>query len=174
MSKGQEEIKTLEKLRKETKNIRMNNRLLVICLHLRGYSNKHIGTIVSIEEHTVGKYIKEYLLDGVNGLVSKKQSGRPTFFSKEQEASLYTTISEKTPDEVGFAPFKNWTANLACLWVRQEFEIKFSVGGMTDLFHRINLSNTRSTYVLAKANLDKQAEFIEEFEKVKKNFIMVK
>ena len=40
---------------------------------------------------------------------------------------------------------------------------------MRDVFYRLNLSYTRPTYVLAKADTQKQAEFNEKLEKIKKN-----
>lgn len=168
------QIVSIKKIMKKTKDIRMHKKLLVIQLHMRKYQNKHIASIVSLDEHTVGIYIKHYQTDSIEGLTPKKQSGRPCLLTNEQEDKLYATIKEKTPDEEGFDPFKNWTASIACLWVEREFNVKFSVGGMTDLFHRINLSNTRPTYVLAKADSEKQAQFIEDFECVKKNYITKK
>lgn len=168
MTYSKEEICEIKKLRKATKDAHMHTKLLVISLHMEGYQNKKIATIVSLDEHTVGIYIKNYLNNGVEGLNAKPKSGRPPQLSKVQENELYVTIKEKTPDEVGFAPFKNWTSKLACLWVEKEFEVKFTIGGMTDLFHRIGLSNTRPTYVLAKADTDKQEEFVDKFNDIKK------
>ena len=36
------------------------------------------------------------------------------------------------------------------------------------ILHRLNLSYTRATYVLKKADKDKQAKFIEDFKELKK------
>jgi len=41
---------------------------------------------------------------------------------------------------------------------------------MLDLFNRLNLSYTRPTYVLAKADAGKQEQFKETFEDIKKNY----
>ena len=81
---------------------------------------------------------------------------------------LYETVSKKTPDEVGFDGFKNWTSNLICQWTAKEFDVKYSINGMLDLLHRLKLSYTRPTYVLAKADPEKQAQFKADFEAVKK------
>lgn len=171
MQYADEEKKKIKKLRKSTRDVRMHVKLLVISLHMDGYSNKQIAKIVALDEHTVGTYIKKYRMDGIDGLGSKPITGRPTLLSKLQEDELYITIKEKTPDEVGFGPFKNWTAKLACSWVEAEFNVKFSIGGMTDLFHRIGLSNTRPTYVLAKADAKEQGQFAVEFSDVKKKLL---
>ncbi|MDE7242988.1 MAG: winged helix-turn-helix domain-containing protein [Oscillospiraceae bacterium] len=46
----------------------------------------------------------------------------------------------------------------------------FSERGMRDVFYRLNLSCTRPAYVLAKADPQKQAEFLERLEDIKKSF----
>ena len=164
-----DEIDTIKKLMRTTKSSVMHRKYLVIRLHMKGLTNKHISEIVDLDPQTVGIYINTYKTSGVVGLIPKKQPGRPSFLSKEQEQRLYKTISENTPEEVGFDGVMNWTAKLACLWVFKEFGVKYSINGMLDMFHRLNLSYTRPTYVLAKADPKKQEEFKENFEDIKKN-----
>jgi putative transposase len=69
---------------------------------------------------------------------------------------------------VGFDGMMNWTAKLSCLWVENEYGIKYSINGMLDMFHRLKLSYTRPTYVLAKADPERQKQFKNDFEAVKK------
>ena len=77
-------------------------------------------------------------------------------------------ITEKLPKEVGLEPHCNWTAPLACKYVKDHYGVTFSERGMRDVFYRLNLSYTRPTYVLAKADPQKQAEFVEKLEDIKK------
>jgi putative transposase len=88
--------------------------------------------------------------------------------TKEQEQKLYECISAKLPKDVGFDPFANWTAALACNWVYKEFGVQFSQRGMLDVFYRLKLSYTRPTYVLKKADPVKQEAFKVDFENLKK------
>jgi len=78
------------------------------------------------------------------------------------------TISDSTPEDVGFDGVKNWTAKIACEWVFRKFGVRYSVNGMLEMFHRLNLSYTRPAYVLAKADPAKQAQFMDDFEDIKK------
>ena len=165
----EEEIRAIEKLIKATKDTVMLRKYQVVYLHMKGYTNVQISEITTLHEKTVGVYVNAYKLSGADALVPKKPSGRPSFLSEEQEAWLYKTIKENTPEEVGFEGIRNWTAKIACLWVLKEFGVQYSVNGMLDLFHRINLSYTRPTYVLAKADPEKQEQFRDDFEVVKKN-----
>ena len=100
---------------------------------------------------------------------TKLKPGRRKKLTEAQENKLYETIKTKLPSEVGFAPFANWTAPLAVKWVKKDFGVKFSERGMRDLFKRIGLSYTRPTYTLKKADPEKQAAFVNDFEQIKKN-----
>ena len=163
-----EEVSAIHKLLRTVKSSVMQRKYLVIRLHMKGLTNKNIASIVDINHHTVGVYINTYRKSGIDGLVPKKSPGRPNFLSKEQEQQLYETISNKTPESVGFDGIMNWTAKLACIWVKNEYSVQYTVNGMLDMFHRLKLSYTRPTYVLAKADTEKQEQFIADFELVKK------
>jgi transposase len=166
---SKEAVKTIGKLYRTTKNTVMQKRYLSIKLHMEGYTNKRVADIVALNEHTIAAYIRAYDTDGIEGLIPKKSTGRPRLLTKEQEQKLRETISDHTPDEVGFGGVKNWTAKIACLWAQKEFGVPYKVSSMLVLFHRLKLSYTRPTYVLAKADPKKQARFKEAFEELKKN-----
>jgi Transposase and inactivated derivatives len=163
-----EEIKVLKKLLRSTDNKRMHVRYQVILLHLRDYTNAHIAKIMDLNAHTIGIYINSYNQNGVDGLNMGKSSGSPRFLSKDQEKKLYEIITTKTPDQVGFGNRRNWNANIARKWVSDNFHIEYSNRGMLQVLHRLNLSYTRPTYTLAKADEEKQEAFKQEFEGLKK------
>ena len=163
------EQKKIKWLLKATKDKVMYRKYQVILLHMKGKTNTEIAEIVELHRKTVGIYVKQYTTNGIDSLIPKKPPGRPRFLSQAQEQQLYGTIKEKTPEEVGFDGIKNWTAKLACLWVLKEFGVQYQVNGMLDMFHRLKLSYTRPTYVIAKADPQKQEQFKENFEAVKKS-----
>ena len=121
---AKEEVIIIRKLLRTTKNPVMQRKYLVIRLHMKGRTNKSIAEIVDLDQKTVGIYIKTYKSFGVDGLIPKKPPGRPSFLTKEQEQQVYKTISESTPEEVGFEGVMNWTAKIACLWVFNEFGVQ--------------------------------------------------
>ena len=163
------EKKDIKRLLRKTKDTVLYRKYQTIFLHMDGLSNTRIAEIVLVDRKTVGVYINQYIEGGIDALVPKKPPGRPRLLTEEQELQVYATISNNTPEDVGFDGIKNWTAKIACLWVTQKFGVKYSVNGMLDLFHRLNLSYTRPTYVLAKADPEAQKRFKEHFEDVKKN-----
>lgn len=163
------QIKEIEELIKSTDNKRMYERYLAILHHLKGKTNRAIAEIIQRTEQTVGSYIKKYKNEGLGGIEINYSPGAPKKLTDEQEEILVKTITTKTPDETGFIARKNWTAPLIKEWIKNEFSVEYSETGTRDLLNRLGLSYTRPTYVLAKADPNKQEEFKKEFENTKKN-----
>jgi putative transposase len=169
MSERKMEINTLKRLANKAKDTRMRLRYDVIRLYLKGRTKTEIAETFEIAYQTVKNYINAYETTGLEGLVINKPPGRSTKLSAEQEQQLYQCITTQLPKDVGFAPFVNWTASLACQWVRKEFNVTFSERGMRDVFYRLKLSYTCPTYTLKKADPEKQKEFLADFVILKKN-----
>ena len=153
---------------KAEKSVKQKMRYDVVLLYMEGYSRKQISQILHIPPRTVSYHISRYENGGMEALILIKQPGAPRKLSDVQEEELLSVISTKTPQEAGVGVFANWTAALACAFVKQQFGISFSTRGMLDLFRRLGLSYTRPTYTLDKADSEKQAQFRETFETLKK------
>ena len=160
----------IKRLMRKSKDVVIHRKLQAVLLHMKGQQNTKIAEIIGVDRKTVGRYIIQYKSGGVENLVPKKPPGRPSLLDKFQEQEVYIVISNNTPEEVGFDGIKNWTAKIASEWIFRRFGVCYSIGGMTDLFHRLNLSYTRPTYVLEKADPEKQEEFKQAFDDIKKNF----
>ncbi|MDE7245299.1 MAG: winged helix-turn-helix domain-containing protein [Oscillospiraceae bacterium] len=106
----------------------------------------------------------------MEGLVLKRPTGKQRKLTEEQEAKLRSIITENLFKEEGLEPHCNWTAPLACKYVKDHYGVVFSERGMRNVFYRLNLICTRPAYVLAKAGPQKQAEFLEQLEDIKKSF----
>lgn len=163
------ELELIQDAMKSTRSTRMIVRYQVILLHLKGYLNTEIAAIIGKCEHTVGKYLKAYRSYSVGGLIPTPPPGAERKLNPEQEQIFIETISTKTPNQVGLAPYKSWNSKLICIWVKSTFQTTYSQGGMRDMLSRLGFSYTKPTYSLAKANPRKQEEFKEYFEILKKN-----
>ena len=146
----------------------MYKRYSVILRHFEGFNNKEIAKMEGLDPHAVGNYIKNYKLNGLAGLKPKPIPGAKRKFNSEQEAKIFEVVTNNTPDEVGFESRKNWTIEIIRQWAAKEFNITMSHKGMALVLHRLNLSYTRPTYVLAKADKLKQENFKKDFEALKK------
>jgi transposase len=52
--------------------------------------------MISLEQHTVGDYVRNYKANGLSGLVMKHSTGAPRKLSKEQERLILETVTNKT------------------------------------------------------------------------------
>jgi putative transposase len=162
------QIEALKSAERQEPNKSNAKRIMTVRLLMEGYTIPQVMQIVNCSKKTVYNCQNRYASEGISGLSSKPKSGREKKLTPEQERKLYETIKTKLPNEVGFAPFVNWTSMLAVQWVKQNYDVTFSDRGMRNLFERIGLSYTRPTYTLKKADPEKQASFINEFEHIKK------
>lgn len=62
---------------------------------------------------------------------------------------------------------KNWTIELIRQWVIKQFNIIMCYRGMAEVLYGLNLSYTRPTYVMAKADKNKQEKLKNDFEELK-------
>lgn len=162
------EIQALKAAMKHTKDKRMYQRYRVIYLHLKEMTNKDIAKAEGFCGHTVGNYVAKYQENGLQGLELKHGPGAPRLLTPEQEQELAEIITTKTPNEVGFPHRKNWYINIVQQWVKDTWGIEYSHRGIAEVLYRLKLSFTRPTYTLAKADPQKQEEFKQEFELLKK------
>jgi transposase len=162
------EIQAIKKAMKNTKDKRLYQRYRVIYLHLKGNTNRDIAKLEGFCEHTVGTYVTRYNENGIVGLNIRHSTGAPRLLTPEQEMELAEVITTKTPDEVGFPNRKNWYINIVQQWVKDTWGVEYSHRGTAEVLYRLELSFTRPTYTLAKADPVKQEEFKQEFELLKK------
>lgn len=163
-----ERVEEVKSAMRETKDKRMYERYQCIFLFLSGERRDHIAKILNRGIDTVGYYIQAYCACGLEGLKMQHSPGRPKRLTAEQEQELYRTIVEQKPADVGFPANMNWTSGLIREWIKKQYGIQYSERGTRALLYRLGFSYTKPTYSLAKADLEKQQEFKQEFEGLKK------
>ena len=157
-----EQRETLQLAMRKTKNKRLYERYQAVYLHLTGKNNREIAAIIQRDRTTVGKYLKSYRTDGLAGLKMGVSTGKPAFLTVEQREQLAEVFVTKTPADVGFAPYTNWTIALLVAYVEKNWQVNYSLSGMSKLIKQMNFSHTRPNYTLASADPAKQKTFIEE------------
>jgi putative transposase len=146
---------------KNAKDRRRFERYQAVYLHLDGYKMKEIAKIIGRQPVTVSSYISNYKKMGIEGLVLKYSPGKPSKLSKDQKDILVETVATKIPADVGFTAKYNWTLALVVEFVKNKWDIAYSLKGMSLVLHSLGLSYTRPTYTLEKADPEKQKEFTE-------------
>lgn len=165
----QNQIDELKVAMEKTKDRRHFERYQAVYLYLSGYKMKVIAEIINRHRVTVSNYISAYNDGNIAGLTLGHSPGKSPKLSEKQMVDLLKTISTKVPADVGFTARYNWTLALAVEFVENEFNVSYSLRGMSSLLHRLGLSYTRPTYTLEKADSEKQKEFVQDtFPAIKK------
>lgn len=174
MRVSEEELQKIKSAMNTEKKARNFKRYQSLYLYLSGMKCTDVAKIVGITKTSVVRINQVYRREGLAGIPDKAREGRPPKLTNKQKAHIKEMILSKTPAEVGFPAELNWTAGLVIKYIKREYGIDFSIRGITGVFKRLGLSYTRPTYVLAKADPQKQEQFVQDFKKVKKTCWMVK
>ena len=158
-----EQVEEIVAMMNSTKLTREYRRLQAVYLYGINQSLKEVAQVTQLGTSTIAALYHRYRRVGLKGIPDAKRSGRPKRLTSEQEAQLREVILNKTPVDVGFAAELNWTSSLAATYIKKEYGYEYSIKGVTLIFKRLNLTFTRPTYTLTKADPEKQEEFREEF-----------
>jgi putative transposase len=169
MRVSQDKLNAVKSAMDVEKKVRVFKRYQALYLFLSGKTCREVAEIVGITRETVSNINKIYKSEGLQGLQDKPIPGRPSRLTTDQLVALKDVILNKVPVEVGFTAEFNWTAGLIAKYIEREYGYSYSIRGITGMLDRLGLSYTRPTYVLAKADKQKQEQFVQDFETVKKN-----
>ena len=97
----------------------------------------------------------------------KRTPGAKRKLNPEQEKMIFEVVTNKTLHQVGFEYRNKWTIELIRQWVIKQFNVTMCHRGMEEVLYRLNLSYTLPTYVMAKADKNKQEKFKNDFEELK-------
>jgi transposase len=163
---------TSEALRKEERAISdafFRQRVTAVRLILQGFSTVKAAEILGICRQSVSTYAKMFNRGGITELLQRDfPPGKQPYLSLEEQTELKRAILESTPEQEGIEPTGSWDTRLLQKWIEERFAVTMSRSGITDMLHRLGFRWKRTTYILAKANKEKQQEFIHQLEMIKK------
>lgn len=148
----------LSKLIGATSNARLRLRLLAVSHFIDGKNRTEIASFLKVSRLSVNKWIKAYLDFGVEGLVEKPHTGRPSRLTIEQKKYLkeYVTSNAIKP-EGGRLQGSDITQ-----FILDEFDISYQASGVYRLLHELNLS-----WITTRSKHPKQSEKAQEsFKKI--------
>jgi len=169
-----EELQKVKSAMNSEKRVRYFKRYQSLYLYLSGKKCDEVASIVGLSKVSVSRINHIYREEGLAGIPDKPREGRPRKLTQEQEIGVKEIILGKVPSDVGFPAEFNWTAGLVAKYIKREYGLDYTIRGITGMLDRLGLSYTRPTYVLAKADKQKQAQFVKDFDKVKKTCWTVK
>ncbi len=117
ISLGTEEKAALNRLRL-TKKSNIGERAHYVLLSDEGKSVQEIAAHLNRNGHTVRLWLKRYLIDGIAGLSSRKNPGRPAKKAPVIESQLQELLS-KSPQEYGYQE-AGWQINILRDWFAKQ------------------------------------------------------
>ncbi len=110
-----------------------------------------------MDEGSVRNYRKRYEEGGIERLVNDHYIGRKAFLTDEQQLLLMLELESKVYP----------TTKSVIEFIKSEFGVIYSVGGVTDLLHQLGFSYKKPKGVPGKANAEAQRRFINQYNAVK-------
>lgn len=150
-----EKRKELKAQHKKEQDRRVADRIKAIVLKNDGWTYRQIAEALMLDEETVSTHVQEYL---ERQKLKPENGGSESSLSSEQVVALAELLEETIYTKV---------ADI-CFAVERLYGIKYTVSGMTNLLHRIGFAYKAPKGTPAKADPDKQKEFVAQYEKLKK------
>ena len=151
-----EQIEDLEHTHRRERDGRVRDRIKAVLLNAEGWNNLQISQALRIRPETVS----DHLLDYQKSKKLKPTNGGSTSrLDAMQSASLSSHLEEVTYMKVVDI----------CAYVESNYNVSFTITGMTKLLHRIGFSYKQPKGTPHKADPEKQAGFIKYYERLIEN-----
>jgi transposase len=154
-----EQTAALKTLHKTQRDRRFADRIKAI-VHLgNGWTVTEVAQALLIDEKTIYHWLEKYQHGGKDELLTLCYSGKDCSLTEKQQAEL-----AKHLDKTTYLASKE----IRC-YIKKTYNIEYSPSGVKDLLHRLGFSYKKPTHVPGKLDPAKQAEFLDEYEKLRKN-----
>ena len=147
----------LSELRRE-KNRKYADRIRIILLLDKGEPISQIAEYFYLTDNSVRNYKNRYIEDGLEGLLIDYQIGRSSYLSQEEQQKLVLELKSKIYP----------TTKAIISYVKKEFGIVYTIGGMTSLLHQLGFSYKKPKGVPGKAKAEEQKAFVRKYKRLKK------
>jgi transposase len=97
-----EESETLQNLVRRPRtpqNLALRARIVILCAE--GRMNHEVAKALGVSLHTVGKWRKRYMMNGVDGLVDQPRSGKPRRYVRSTLEAMILSLVEAPPTNGG-------------------------------------------------------------------------
>jgi transposase len=153
------EIIALKQAHRACKDKRDADRIKAIYSLGTGFSVEDVVQILMLDEETLRNYVKRYQMGGINALITDHYMGSFSKLSAVQLQELNAHLEQNT----------YLTVEAVIAYVDDTYDVLYSVSGMTDLLHRLKFTYKKSKLVPAKADKEKQEQFLKQLEELRKN-----
>ena len=144
------------------KNRKFADRIRVILLLDKGKPAVKIAEYLFLDETTIRNYGRRYKEGGLEKLVNDYYMGRSSYLSPEEQRKLVVELESKVYP----------STKSVISYVKREFRVVYTVGGMTFLLHKLGFSYKKPKGVPGKAKTEEQEAFIREYNRIKRKSLV--
>lgn len=154
--KEREEIKQLHRKCSQRK---FADKLKALLLLDKGFSCVEVGELLLLDDDTIRNYRTQYLNQGAASLLSDGHQGRAPKLEATQLTELVKHLEANTyMDSKGIV-----------VWIKSHFGICYRSSGINALLKRLGFVYKKPVLTPCKADVKKQKEFVEDYQKLKEN-----
>jgi transposase len=154
---SKERIAELEREHRKLRDKRQADRVKAVLALAKGWSSSDVAEILLFDEKTSRQYFERYQHGGIEALLEDHYPGAEPKLDEHQMRQLDGYLQEHLlPDA------KAVTAHIAT-----QYGVRYSLGGVTDLLHRMGFSYKKPTHVPGKQNPAQQQVFLAQYERIK-------
>lgn len=149
-----EKRKELRAAHRKERDRRVADRIKAVILKDQGWPCNKIAVALMLDQETINEHIKSYLK---NQKLKPENGGSECKLKNEQLTELIKHL-----DEFTYTKTKD-----ICIYIKKKYSVSYTVGGLTNLLHRVGFTYKKPKETPGKADSEKQKAFIEEYEKLK-------
>jgi len=155
LSKAQ--LAELEKQHRKLRDKRQADRVKAVIALSKGWSAATIAEILLLDEKTSRNYFDRYQRGGLKALLENDYAGAEPKLNESQMKALETYLEEHLlPD-----------AKAVIAHIHQQYRVRYSLSGVTDLLHRLGFSYKKPAHVPGKQDPAQQEAFLTQYERIK-------
>ena len=151
------EIIALKQAHRACKDKRAADRIKAVYSLGVGFSVEDVVEILMLDEETLRNYVKRYQSGGIKALIADHYQGSVSKLSAIQLNKLNAHLEQNT----------YLTVEAIIAYVYEQYDVSYTVSGMTDLLHRLKFTYKKSKLVPAKADKKQQEQFLAQLEALK-------
>jgi len=140
-------------------NVSMAKRILAILSVGDGTRYAVIADTLKVSEESIRLWFKVFLFKGLEGLKSKKPSGRPSRLTKTQRKELDKIITEG-PTNAGF-PSACWRSPMIQMLIHERFGVQYSAYYISQLLKNMGFSFQKAKFGSDHKDPEKRKEWLE-------------
>lgn len=154
-----DQINELRRAHRACKDKREADRIKAIYSLGTGSSVEEVVKILMLDEETLRNYVNRYQQGGIVELTQDHYKGSSAKLTSHELTELDEHLQQTT----------YLTTEAIIAYVEQAYHVFYSTSGMTALLHRLKFTYKKSKLVPAKADKEKQEQFLKDLEIIREN-----